>query len=246
MVAFVLDAMTYLPDFTIKRHSGKISELLSGVRLHVLGIRCCYESQVSWPAIGAPVKCWRPKIFLSIKAFLELCLNRILPTICCKECRRFLVRRKRIQLLSWSAYSPDTLTVEHVWGFRCRNLVRDACPTASIDKLWIRVQTVLNTPPLADIQKVSTLRSYFGSSFMPLRIAAQISMCGRYIKHWYRAHFFFFGNLIICFYQYHSFLYRVPFNSDDAFTVLHILQIHFILTFIYLKSKKKIEKKIIA
>ncbi|GFW12845.1 transposable element Tcb2 transposase [Trichonephila clavipes] len=57
--------------------------------------------------------------------------------------------------------------IEHVWDIVGRHLARDLSPAASTDELWLRIQTIWNTLPQADIQNL------FNS--MPRRVAALIA-----------------------------------------------------------------------
>ncbi|GFW34198.1 transposable element Tcb2 transposase [Trichonephila clavipes] len=83
-----------------------------------------------------------------------------------------------MQLLSWPAYLPDMSPIEHVWDSVGRHLARDSCPAASKDKLLLRIQAILNSPPQVDIQNL------FDS--MPRRVAALIAALGDYTRYWFR------------------------------------------------------------
>ncbi|GFS59941.1 transposable element Tcb1 transposase [Trichonephila clavipes] len=74
---------------------------------------------------------------------------------------------QQVQHLHWPAYSPDMSPIEHVWDIVGRRLARDLRPVASTDELWLRIQTIWNTLPQADIQNL------FNS--MPRRVAALIA-----------------------------------------------------------------------
>ena len=82
---------------------------------------------------------------------------------------------RQVQLLPWPAYSPDMSLIEHVWDFVGRRLARDPRPVASADELWVRIQTIWNALPQADIQNL------FDS--MPRRVAALIAARGGYTKY---------------------------------------------------------------
>ncbi|GFT06549.1 transposable element Tc1 transposase [Trichonephila clavipes] len=82
---------------------------------------------------------------------------------------------QQVQLLPWPAYSPDMSPIEHVWDIVGRRLTRDIRPVASTDELWLRIQTIWNTLPQADIQNL------FNS--MPRRVAAFIATRGGHTKY---------------------------------------------------------------
>ncbi|GFY09753.1 transposable element Tcb1 transposase [Trichonephila clavipes] len=85
------------------------------------------------------------------------------------------VQVQHMQLLPWTAYSPDMSTVEHVWDLVGRHLARDPRPAASKDKLLLRVQAIWNSLPQADIQNLFDC--------VPRLIAALIAVCGGYTKY---------------------------------------------------------------
>ncbi|GFU27092.1 DBH-like monooxygenase protein 1 [Trichonephila clavipes] len=60
--------------------------------------------------------------------------------------------------------------IEHVWDIVEGRLARDLRPVVSTDELWLRIQTIWNTLPQADIQNL------FNS--MPRRVAALIAARG--------------------------------------------------------------------
>ncbi|GFX48536.1 transposable element Tcb2 transposase [Trichonephila clavipes] len=60
--------------------------------------------------------------------------------------------------------------IKHEWDIVGRRITRDLHPVASTDELWLRIQTIWNTLPQADIQNV------FNS--MPRRVAALIAARG--------------------------------------------------------------------
>ncbi|GFV42683.1 hypothetical protein TNCV_840381 [Trichonephila clavipes] len=64
---------------------------------------------------------------------------------------------------------------EHVWDLVGRHLNREPRPAASKDELLLRIQSIWNSLPQADIHKL------FDS--MPRRIAALIAVRGGYIKY---------------------------------------------------------------
>ncbi|GFV23606.1 hypothetical protein TNCV_1717271 [Trichonephila clavipes] len=80
-----------------------------------------------------------------------------------------------MQLLPWSAYSPDILPIEHEWDLIGRHLAHDPRPAASKDEILLRIQAIWNSLPQADIQNlfVSMLR----------RIAALITARVGYTKY---------------------------------------------------------------
>ncbi|GFU00722.1 transposable element Tcb2 transposase [Trichonephila clavipes] len=88
----------------------------------------------------------------------------------CKDCSRLLFSPTHA-----TAYSPDTLPIEHVWDFVGRRLAGEPRPVASKDELWLRIQTMWNSLLRADIQNL------FDS--MPRRIAALIAARGGYTKY---------------------------------------------------------------
>ena len=63
---------------------------------------------------------------------------------------------QHIQLLLSPAYSPDLLPIEHVWDLIGRRLACDPRPAASKYELWLLKQTMWNSLPQADIQKLFT------------------------------------------------------------------------------------------
>ncbi|GFV48581.1 transposable element Tcb2 transposase [Trichonephila clavipes] len=89
--------------------------------------------------------------------------------------RNLTAPRYSFPLLSWSAYSPDMPPIQHVRDIVGRRLARDLRPVASTDKLWLRIQTIKNTLPQADIQNL------FNS--MPRRVAALIAARGAHTKY---------------------------------------------------------------
>ncbi|GFT90109.1 transposable element Tc1 transposase [Trichonephila clavipes] len=80
-----------------------------------------------------------------------------------------------VQLLPWPAYSPDMSPIEHVKDIVGRHFAHDLRPVASTDELWLRIQTIWNTLPQADIQNL------FNS--MPRRVAALIAARGGHTKY---------------------------------------------------------------
>ncbi|GFW35333.1 uncharacterized protein TNCV_594841 [Trichonephila clavipes] len=79
-----------------------------------------------------------------------------------------------MQLLPWSAYSPDMSLIEHLRDLVGRRFARDPRPAASKDKLLLRIQAIWNSLPQADI------RNLFDS--MPRRIVVLIAAHGGYIN----------------------------------------------------------------
>ncbi|GFV37507.1 hypothetical protein TNCV_4968491 [Trichonephila clavipes] len=82
---------------------------------------------------------------------------------------------QHMQLLPWPAYSPDMSPIEHVWDLVGQRLARDPRPAASKDELLLRIQTIWNSLPQANIQNL------FDS--MLRRIAALIAARDGYTKH---------------------------------------------------------------
>ncbi|GFX21209.1 transposable element Tc1 transposase [Trichonephila clavipes] len=82
---------------------------------------------------------------------------------------------QQVQLLPWTAYSPDMSPIEHVWDIVGRRLARDLRSVASTDELWLCIQTIWKTLPQADIQNL------FNS--MPRRVAALIAARGAHTKY---------------------------------------------------------------
>ncbi|GFV23410.1 transposable element Tcb2 transposase [Trichonephila clavipes] len=83
------------------------------------------------------------------------------------------IEAQHMQLLPWSAYSPDISPIEHVWDLVGRLLARD--PAASKDELLLRIQAIWNYLPQADIQNLL--------DSLPCRIAALIAARGGYTKY---------------------------------------------------------------
>ncbi|GFU79034.1 transposable element Tc1 transposase [Trichonephila clavipes] len=88
---------------------------------------------------------------------------------------RDLCSAQHMQLLPWPAYSPYMSSIDHVWDLVGRRLARDLRPAASKDELSLRVRTIWNSLPQADIQIV------FDS--ISRRIAALIAARGGYTKY---------------------------------------------------------------
>ncbi|GFV88627.1 transposable element Tcb2 transposase [Trichonephila clavipes] len=49
------------------------------------------------------------------------------------------IEAQLMQLLPWSAYSPDMLLLEHVWDLVGLRIARDSRPAASKDELLLRI-----------------------------------------------------------------------------------------------------------
>ncbi|GFX68539.1 hypothetical protein TNCV_1799521 [Trichonephila clavipes] len=79
-----------------------------------------------------------------------------------------------MQLLPRPAYSPDMSPIGHIWDWVGRYLARDPRPAASKDELLLRIQSIWNSLPQADIQNL------FVS--MPRCIATSIAARGGYTK----------------------------------------------------------------
>ncbi|GFV60312.1 transposable element Tc1 transposase [Trichonephila clavipes] len=86
-----------------------------------------------------------------------------------------LCSAQHIQLLTWLAYSPDMLPIEHVWDLVGRHLACDPRPAALIDELLLHIQAIWSSFPQADIQNL------FDS--MPCRMAALIAVHDGYTKY---------------------------------------------------------------
>ena len=82
---------------------------------------------------------------------------------------------QHIQLFPLPAYSPDMSPIEHVWDMVGRRLALNPRPTASKDKLWVRIQRIWNSLTQTDIQHL------FDS--MPRRIEALIAARGGHTKY---------------------------------------------------------------
>ncbi|GFW90452.1 transposable element Tcb1 transposase [Trichonephila clavipes] len=82
---------------------------------------------------------------------------------------------QQVQIPPWSVYSLDMSPIEHVWDIVGRRLARDLRHVASTDELWLRIQTIWNTLPPAEIQNL------FHS--MPRRVAALIAARGSHTKY---------------------------------------------------------------
>ncbi|GFV36574.1 transposable element Tc1 transposase [Trichonephila clavipes] len=82
---------------------------------------------------------------------------------------------QQVQLLPWPAYLPDMSPIEHVWVIVGGRLARDLRPVVSMDEFWLRIQTIWNTLPQADIQNLF--------NFMPRRVAALIAARGGHTKY---------------------------------------------------------------
>ena len=65
--------------------------------------------------------------------------------------------------------------IEHMWDFVRRLLARYPRPVASADELWVRMQTIWNALPQADIQNLF--------DFMSRRVSAFIAAHGGYTKY---------------------------------------------------------------
>ncbi|GFU62682.1 hypothetical protein TNCV_1518731 [Trichonephila clavipes] len=61
----------------------------------------------------------------------------------CNELRVVsLATAQHMQLLPWTAYSPDMSPIEHVWDLVGRRLARDQRPEASKDELLLRIRAM--------------------------------------------------------------------------------------------------------
>ncbi|GFW86011.1 transposable element Tcb1 transposase [Trichonephila clavipes] len=77
-----------------------------------------------------------------------------------------------IELLPWSARSPDLSPIENMWSMFVQRLTQITPPAATPDQLWQRVEAAWSAVPQEHIQ------SLFES--MPRRVAAVISNTGGY------------------------------------------------------------------
>ncbi|GFV66471.1 transposable element Tcb2 transposase [Trichonephila clavipes] len=82
---------------------------------------------------------------------------------------------QQVKLLPWPAYSPDKSPIEHVWDIFGGRLARDLRTVVSTDELWLRIQTIWNALPQADIQNL------FNS--MPRHVATLIEARGGHTKY---------------------------------------------------------------
>ncbi|GFW49389.1 transposable element Tcb2 transposase [Trichonephila clavipes] len=140
----------------------------------------CYELRLISMATGTSVKrslslsLYSPKSFPSFKASMELSFSRVMHATCCITVRDFC-SAQHMQLLPWPADSPDMSPIEHVWDLVGRRLARDPRPEASKDELLLRIQSIWNSLPQADIQNL------FDS--MSRLIVALIAARGGYTKY---------------------------------------------------------------
>ncbi|GFU63835.1 transposable element Tcb1 transposase [Trichonephila clavipes] len=88
--------------------------------------------------------------------------------------QRFFVNHQ-IELLSWSARSPDLSPIENTWSMVAQQLTQITPPAATPDQLWQRVEAAWSAVPQERIQ------SLFES--MPRRAAAVISNNGGYSSY---------------------------------------------------------------
>ncbi|GFU85925.1 transposable element Tcb2 transposase [Trichonephila clavipes] len=89
---------------------------------------------------------------------------------CCKDCSA-----QQLQLLPLPAHSTNMFPTEYVWDSAGGRLARDPRPAASKEKPLLRIQTIWNSLPQADIQNL------FDS--MPRRIAILIATRGGCTKY---------------------------------------------------------------
>ncbi|GFX53288.1 transposable element Tcb2 transposase [Trichonephila clavipes] len=61
---------------------------------------------------------------------------------------------QHMQLLPWSAYSPDMSPIEHVWDLVGHRFVCNPCPAASKDEFLLCIQATWSSFPQADIQNL--------------------------------------------------------------------------------------------
>ncbi|GFU81128.1 hypothetical protein TNCV_1117801 [Trichonephila clavipes] len=81
---------------------------------------------------------------------------------------------QHMQLLPWPAYLLDVSPIEHEWDLVDRCLACHMGPAVSKDELLLRIQTIWNFLPQADIQNL-----FYP---MPLRKAALNAALGSYTK----------------------------------------------------------------
>ncbi|GFW17634.1 hypothetical protein TNCV_2651911 [Trichonephila clavipes] len=101
---------------------------------------------------------------------------------------------QHMQLLPWLAYSPNMSHIKHVWDLVGQCLARDPRSAALKDELWLRMQSIWNSLPQADIQNL------FDS--MPRHIAELIAARGSYTKY-----LFWTLNIVFCFENFVIYLY---------------------------------------
>ncbi|GFV28654.1 transposable element Tcb1 transposase [Trichonephila clavipes] len=78
----------------------------------------------------------------------------------------------QIQLLPWSARSPDLSPIENMWSMVAQRLTQITPPAATPDQLWQRVEAAWSAVPQEHIQSLFEL--------MPRRVAVVISNNGGY------------------------------------------------------------------
>ncbi|GFV54828.1 transposable element Tcb1 transposase [Trichonephila clavipes] len=89
--------------------------------------------------------------------------------------QRFFVNHQ-IELLPWSARSPDLSPIENMWSMVAQRLTQiTPPPAATADQLWQRVESAWSAVPQERIQ------SLFES--IPRRVTAVISNNGRYFGY---------------------------------------------------------------
>ncbi|GFY02561.1 transposable element Tcb1 transposase [Trichonephila clavipes] len=135
----------------------------------------CYELRVISIAAGMLVKCYSLKCFPSFKGIPGAIFQQDNAQPHVAKTVQDFCSAQHMQLLPWSAYSPNMSPVEHVWDLVCRRLARDLHPAASKDELLLRIQAIWDSLPQADIL------SLFDS--MLHRIAAFIAACSGYTKY---------------------------------------------------------------
>ncbi|GFW82423.1 uncharacterized protein TNCV_3819031 [Trichonephila clavipes] len=176
VAAFVLDAMAVKAVFQSALLNNIVAyhpKLWFGVRFRIMDDPICYKLRVISIAAGTSVKCYNPKSLPSFKASLELSFSRLMNVHMLQ--RLFETSVQPMHLLLWSSYSPDMSPIEHVWELVGRRLARDPRPPASKDELLLRIQTIWNSLPQADIKNL------FDS--VPRRTAALIAARDGYTKY---------------------------------------------------------------
>ncbi|GFU41190.1 hypothetical protein TNCV_1847961 [Trichonephila clavipes] len=139
-----------------RRNKEKVQQLTQFERRRIIGL---LEGGFSYHAIGA--RC-------AAEQFQSDVSLEVAKTV------RVFYSAQHMQLLPWSAYSPDMSLIEHLRDLVGRRFARDPRPAATKDKLLLRIQAIWNSLPQADIQNL------FDS--MPRRIAVLIAARDGYKK----------------------------------------------------------------
>ena len=75
----------------------------------------------------------------------------------------------------WPTQSPDLNSIEHLWGFLKRNLLKHEHPPSGIHELWERIQVKWEEIAVEEHQKLI--------ESMPRRVQAVLNAKGGYIKY---------------------------------------------------------------